>query len=61
MTAPCPRCDHVHGSDWAVAVQRFAPGGPTGYRATRAPGAPLRPTRDQAIADQCAYYAERRQ
>ena len=61
MADSCGRCGHVHSPDWAVAVHRFTPGGPAGYRASGAPGAPLRPTRDQAIADQCAHYAKTKQ
>lgn len=44
-------CGHVHTSQTAVAVGRFLPGGPTGYRA--ASGGPLRSTRARAERDEC--------
>ena len=56
----CPHCHLIHATDWAVAVDRWRPEGPTGYRATGMPDAPLRATRDQAIADRCAYTTEAR-
>lgn len=40
---------------WAVAVGRFKPGGPDGYRAVTMPDAPLRATREEAIADEILY------
>ena len=52
----CPNCHLIHATDWAVAVDRWRPEGPAGYRA-RYPDAPLRATRAEAIADMCARYA----
>ena len=52
----CPHCHLIHVTDWAVAVDRWRPEGPAGYRA-RYPDAPLRATRAEAIADMCARYA----
>ena len=52
----CPHCHLIHATDWAVAVDRWRPEGPAGYRA-RYPDAPLRATRAGAIADMCARYA----
>jgi hypothetical protein len=48
----CPACRTIHGSDAAVAVGRFNPEGPRGYRARD--GGPLRLTRAAAVADTCA-------
>lgn len=48
---PCPACAHIHGSDYARAVGRFRPEGPTGYRARS--GGLLRATRAEAEADAC--------
>jgi hypothetical protein len=45
----------VLGSDASRAVGRFSPDGPTGYRASTAPDAPLRETRAEAVADEWAY------
>jgi hypothetical protein len=50
MSAP-----RVLGSDAAVAVGRFDPDGPLGYRARTAPDAPLRATRAEAVADEAAW------
>ena len=58
LVTACPRCNRVHGSDAATIVGRFSPDGPTGYRAATAPDAPLRETRAEAVADQCAWWAE---
>lgn len=44
-------CGWVHTSTSAVAVGRFLPDGPTGYRASS--GGPLRPTRARAERDEC--------
>lgn len=52
----CPHCHLIHATDWAVAVDRWRPEGPAGYRA-RYPDAPLRATRAEAIADMCARHA----
>lgn len=52
----CPHCHLTHATDWAVAVDRWRPEGPAGYRA-RYPDAPLRATRAEAIADMCARHA----
>lgn len=52
----CPHCHTIHATDWAVAVDRWRPEGPAGYRA-RYPDAPWRATRAEAIADMCARYA----
>lgn len=40
------------GTDAAVAVGRFKPDGPGGYRAATAPDAPLRETREEAVEDE---------
>ena len=58
LAIACPRCNRVHGSDAAVVVGRFTDGGPTHFRAATAPDAPLRATRAEAVADQCAWWAE---
>ena len=55
--AVCPSCDTVHVSTMAVAVGRFRPSGPLGYRAR--PGGPLRPTRAEAVEDACRGLAAR--
>ena len=47
----------IIGSDWARAVGRFNPEGPDGYRAATMPDAPLRETRDEAVADELQYRA----
>lgn len=41
--------------DMAVAVGRFHPAGPDGYRAASMPDAPLRATRAEAVADELAW------
>lgn len=48
-------CGRVHGADETVAVGRFRPDGPTGYKASPAirPDAPLRCTRQEAELDVC--------
>ena len=51
--ATCPTCGTIHGSDAVVAVGRFEPGGPLGYRAAKIDG-PLRATREEAHRDVCA-------
>jgi hypothetical protein len=43
------------GSDAARAVGRFRPEGPLGYKASTMPDAPLRDTREEAVADERAY------
>lgn len=55
MRPPCPSCDSVHAPTMAVAVGRFRADGPTGYRARS--GGPLRATRAEAVADECALRA----
>lgn len=48
-------CGRVHGADETVAVGRFRPAGPAGYKASpviRA-DAPLRRTRQEAESDVC--------
>ena len=49
----------IIGSDWARAVGRFNPEGPDGYRAVTMPHAPLRKTRDEAVADEVQYRGRR--
>lgn len=44
----------VLGSDAAVAVGRFKPDGPDGYRAKSLPAGPLRATRKEAEEDERA-------
>ena len=52
MIAPtCPACDRIHTAGSVIAVGRFAPGGPTGYRT---PAGPTYPTRAEAEAAMCA-------
>ena len=46
--------DDILGADAAVAVGRFKPGGPDGYRARSLPDGPLRATRSEAEADERA-------
>lgn len=46
---PCPACDAIHTGRDAIAVGRFRPEGPTGYRARS--GGLLRATRAEAEAD----------
>lgn len=53
----CRKCGRVHGGDRALAVGLFS--GLRGYRASTAPNAPLRPTREQAEADECAWSVSR--
>ena len=43
-----------------IAVGRFRPDGPIGYRACY-PGAPLHPTREAALADLCDWRARQMQ
>lgn len=49
----------VHGfkvcSGWARAIGRFKPGGVDGYSAATMPDAPLRETREEAIADELRH------
>lgn len=52
LRPPCPVCGHTHASDDARAVGRFRPEGVEGYRARS--GGPLRATRAEAVADECA-------
>jgi hypothetical protein len=52
----CPECQTIHGADAAVAVGRFDPDGPRGYRSRL--GGPLRPARDEAVADYCAAHQQ---
>lgn len=53
----CPKCRRVHPGDQARAVGMFS--GPRGYRASTAPNAPLRATRMEAEADECAWTVSR--
>lgn len=48
-------CGRVHGADETVAVGRFRPAGPAGYKASAAirVDAPLRRTRQAAELDVC--------
>ncbi len=48
----CGTCGHIHSADDARAVGRFRSDGPIGYRAKS--GGPVRATRPQAEADECA-------
>lgn len=50
---PCDRCGWIHDPSLVVAVGRFKPGGPDGYRTASGPGAPLRPSRCEAMQDVC--------
>lgn len=52
----CPVCDTIHEATAVVVVDRFNPNGPTGYQAV----APIRATREEAMADACAIRAARR-
>lgn len=54
-TAACEACNTRHPSDAAVAVGRFEQLVPTGYMARDVPGAPLRATREAAVADFCEH------
>lgn len=54
------RVTRVLGTDAAVAVDRFNPDGPAGYRAATMPDAPLRATRVEAEADELACRGVRR-
>lgn len=47
-------CGWAHDSGMAHAVGRFNPDGPAGYRARS--GGPLRATRAEAAADECANH-----
>lgn len=47
----CPACDYIHSP--VMAVGKFTPRGPIGYRALF-PDAPIRSTRVEAEADECA-------
>lgn len=49
------RAPRVTGAWMAPPVGRFRPEGPLGYRAATAPGAELRATREDAIADEVAW------
>lgn len=53
---PCPTCGWWHASDDAHAINRFAVGGPTAYRAAYL-GAPLRASRADAELDACRHRA----
>lgn len=54
MNNICRRCGAVHPSDAVAAVGRFRAARPTGYRANH-PDAPLRTSRDAAMADWCHW------
>lgn len=47
--------ERIQHSQMAYAVGRFDPLGVRGYRAATMPDAPLRDTREEAIADEIAY------
>lgn len=47
----------TNGPSMSVAVGRFKPGGPDGYRARSMPCGPLRATRAEAVADESAWLA----
>ena len=51
--AACPSCGWVHSLGDVVAVGRFDPDGPVGYKATLPQGAPLRASRAEAMRDVC--------
>ena len=50
----CPKCGHIHVANEARAVGRFDPTLPTMYAAASG-GGPLRATRAEAEADECAW------
>lgn len=52
----CATCGWWHASDDAHAINRFAVGGPTAYRAAF-PGAPVRASRVEAELDACQHRA----
>lgn len=43
------------GTDAAVAIGRFNPDGPAGYRAAHSPDAPLRASREEAETDEMQH------
>lgn len=49
MKPPCDICDRIHDPSSVVAVGRFKPGGPDGYKAPGL-GAPMRATRGRSSA-----------
>ena len=51
----CGVCGFQHAGSDSAAVGRFAPDGPSGYRSTLAPFAPIRATRAEAVADTCLW------
>lgn len=53
----CPKCGHVGHP--TIARGRFLSIGPHGYQAARGVAQPLRFTRAEAAADQCAWQAGR--
>lgn len=48
-------CGRIHGLG-SVAVGRFQPGGPLGYRARSFASAPMRQSRGEALADECRLW-----
>lgn len=55
----CERCGWIHGASQVVAVGRFKPGGPDGYRVASDPSAPLRDSRAEAMRDVCNAFLAR--
>lgn len=57
---PCSICGHVHTSDMAVTINRFDFRGPTVYRDSLNPAAPIRYTLEEAELDACIRQADLR-
>ena len=53
MKPPCETCGRIHATGESVAIGRFTPTGPTGYRAKDDASAPVRASREAAEADAC--------
>jgi len=60
LSKACPACKHIHASADTYAVGRFSPNGVVGYRAAY-PGSLMRSTRDEAVADWCAWLRAKRE
>lgn len=58
MSDRCDHCGQVHPTNAAVAIGRFDPRGPSGWRANHA-FAEVRATRAEAEADWCESAKER--
>lgn len=58
MKSACTTCGRIHTSTDAIAVGRFQLDGPIGYVAASA-GSPIRATRTEAEADECAQRPSR--